>query len=354
MAPTQQSPTSRGVPIIAAQRPTKQVSPPRSVSSTSDNSLLSPPSKPSSSSPSSSSSTEIHRQKPNFEDEQERLRSFGSWPQTAPISKDKVARAGFYYLGTALEVACPVCKVEIGDWSSNDVAVRKHKDRSPNCSFVLSLPITSKDIPFDEMMKNPQSRFNTFYNWPKPEIMDPQRLVNAGFYFLHNGDKVRCAWCKGVIEHWNSTDIPFEEHAKNFACCPFVVNPPDYACRPGEDECGPSNMCRSSSSGSKKPQLLHGVIPHSGPKHPHQVSVSSRESSFQSSSWPSTAKVPPSELAEAGFFFLGMHDYTKCFHCDGGLCNWEEGDKPWVEHARWFPNCEFVKLNKGEDRKSVV
>lgn len=44
----------------------------------------------------------------------------------------------------------------------------------------------------------------------------------------------------------------------------------------------------------------------------------------------------------------GILDYTKCFHCDGGLCNWERGDDPWEEHARWFPKCQFVLLSKGD------
>ena len=37
----------------------------------------------------------------------------------------------------------------------------------------------------------------------------------------------------------------------------------------------------------------------------------------------------------------------KCFFCDGGLCNWEVNDEPWTEHARWFPDCGFVKQCKG-------
>jgi hypothetical protein len=28
---------------------------------------------------------------------------------------------------------------------------------------------------------------------------------------------------------------------------------------------------------------------------------------------------------------------------------WEEGDNPWIEHARWFPNCSFVKQCKGDN-----
>jgi len=40
---------------------------------------------------------------------------------------------------------------------------------------------------------------------------------------------------------------------------------------------------------------------------------------------------------------------VKCFYCDGGLRNWVPEDVPWVEHARWFGQCGFVKLVKGDD-----
>ena len=28
--------------------------------------------------------------------------------------------------------------------------------------------------------------------------------------------------------------------------------------------------------------------------------------------------------------------------------NWEPEDDPWVEHARWFPQCRFLILMKGD------
>lgn len=245
-------------------------------------------------------------------------------------------------MGSGLKVACPFCRVEIGDWNFTDVALRKHKERSPNCEFVLRS--VQQDVPLEQKMRSPEKRLETFANWPKPHI-DPQRLVNAGFYYLKEGDKVRCAWCKGVIESWAPGDVPFDEHAKNFAMCPFILNPPAYALC-GEDECGLRSMC-STSQNPAASSYPKGAMPHSAPKHPHMVSSSSRMATFTTESWPSDAKVDPADLVEAGFFFLGMHDYTKCFSCDGGLCNWEEGDNPWVEHARWFPNCNFVQLNKG-------
>lgn len=46
---------------------------------------------------------------------------------------------------------------------------------------------------------------------------------------------------------------------------------------------------------------------------------------------------------------VGMSDCVKCFQCDGGLRNWLPGDIPWVEHARWFPQCSHVRLCKGQE-----
>ena len=43
----------------------------------------------------------------------------------------------------------------------------------------------------------------------------------------------------------------------------------------------------------------------------------------------------------------GQDDNVRCHCCDGGLRNWEVNDIPWVEHARWFPKCEFVSAKKG-------
>ncbi|XP_052097287.1 baculoviral IAP repeat-containing protein 7-like, partial [Mytilus californianus] len=75
---------------------------------------------------------------------------------------------------------------------------------------------------------------------------------------------------------------------------------------------------------------------------PLQVRISSYEG------WPGYLNQTPREMALAGFLFAGYNDYTRCFHCGGGLRNWEAGDDPWVEHARWFPQCGFLKQNKGE------
>ncbi|KAH9508099.1 hypothetical protein Btru_052848 [Bulinus truncatus] len=52
------------------------------------------------------------------------------------------------------------------------------------------------------------------------------------------------------------------------------------------------------------------------------------------------------DLAEAGFYYAGYSDCVRCFHCGGGIFNWEVGDNAWVEHARWFPRCQYILQKK--------
>ncbi|XP_053396713.1 baculoviral IAP repeat-containing protein 2-like isoform X1 [Mercenaria mercenaria] len=82
------------------------------------------------------------------------------------------------------------------------------------------------------------------------------------------------------------------------------------------------------------------------PKHPDYAIKGVRQSSF--SGWCSDV-IDPAQLSEAGFFNTGIKDCVRCFFCGGGMKNWERGDNAWIEHARWFPNCAYVKLFKGED-----
>lgn len=53
-------------------------------------------------------------------------------------------------------------------------------------------------------------------------------------------------------------------------------------------------------------------------------------------------------------FSTGTNDHVNCFHCGSGLRNWEPDDDPWLEHARWFPQCRFVMLMKGEQYIKAV
>ncbi|KAK3592337.1 hypothetical protein CHS0354_021671 [Potamilus streckersoni] len=46
---------------------------------------------------------------------------------------------------------------------------------------------------------------------------------------------------------------------------------------------------------------------------------------------------------------FGQYDIVRCFACDGGLKNWEPEDDPWIEHARWFSDCDYLRHVKGDE-----
>ncbi|CAG2179484.1 unnamed protein product, partial [Oppiella nova] len=127
----------------------------------------------------------------------------------------------------------------------------------------------------------------------------------------------------------------------------------------GHDVCGNMsapeesvlNSIAVNSAGDIKATNMseYGVQPHNGPKNPNYNSVDMRRRSYQNMCWDDSIPVSTDTLAEAGFYSIGMSDYVKCFYCDGGLCNWEPGDDPWIEHAKWFPDCHFVLLNKSPE-----
>ncbi|XP_060069244.1 baculoviral IAP repeat-containing protein 3-like [Ylistrum balloti] len=66
------------------------------------------------------------------------------------------------------------------------------------------------------------------------------------------------------------------------------------------------------------------------------------------SSWPTDLNQQPHDLVAAGFFYQGTADIVTCYSCGGSLKEWEPVDDPMIEHAHWFPSCQFLLQLKGE------
>jgi baculoviral IAP repeat-containing protein 2/3 len=292
--------------------------------------------------------------------EQNRLDTFQEWPHDAVVSPQRIAKAGFFYTRQDLTVECFSCHLQISEWNYGDQVMAKHKTLSPSCPFVLN-PTTSGNVPTisqptnvpsssttSDSMKDEATRLKTFKKWPIPHIVSPESLARAGFYYLNTGDTTKCAFCKGVVRAWEVGDDPDREHKRHFEDCPFVLTEIVPRLNPN-----PSNGVRTDSSFSNlhlvANENLHclGVQTHKGPKKPNFATLESRLRSF--AMWPPDLIQTPDILSQAGFYYEGMGDQVRCFHCDGGLRHWDPQDDPWTEHARWFPRCSFIKLVKGQD-----
>ncbi|KAK7503063.1 hypothetical protein BaRGS_00005689 [Batillaria attramentaria] len=259
-----------------------------------------------------------------------------------------------------------------------------------------------------EYYKSEENRLQTFGDWPRTAPVRKEDLARNGFIYTGSNDKVRCVYCNGVLRQWEQGDVVEQEHQRNYAQCPFVrgddvgnipfrpsVNghhsePADmsrssssdcgqersgYDIGPDEDRCGlrpnapphPSlngwtqsfnNTARGSGVGGGDNVVGQsgGASEHrtysSRPRNPVMAAEPDRLETFES--WPAQMKQRPEQLSQAGLYYIGDSDKTKCFHCDGLLYNWEPDDDPFVEHARWFPQCQYIRLIKGDDFVSNV
>jgi baculoviral IAP repeat-containing protein 7/8 len=218
-------------------------------------------------------------------------------------------------------------------------------------------------------MKDQAARLSTFADWPV-QFLPPKQLAANGFYYLGRGDEVRCAFCKVEIMRWVEGDNPAIDHQRWAPQCPFVRN----AVRVQNGNALSNEIAEAQDENTLQNTVgenLHvnalsnaiderfqsenalqsvDVLPcHSAgrPAHPQYATEMARLATFKD--WPRGLQQKPEDLAEAGYYYTGKSDKTKCFYCDGGLQDWEAHDVPWEQHARWFNNCEYVLLVKGRD-----
>uniref|UniRef100_A0A3Q3XEK6 RING-type E3 ubiquitin transferase n=1 Tax=Mola mola TaxID=94237 RepID=A0A3Q3XEK6_MOLML len=202
--------------------------------------------------------------------------------------------------------------------------------------------------PSDNMRREGE-RIRTFHNWPADAAVTSGDLAKAGFFFLGPGDKVRCFCCGGILRCWVHGDSPAVEHKRHFPTCGFILG---RAVGNIPLQVGSSD----SVDGQLLSQLQRMTMDDQGTAgqavYPEMEAEDSRLTTFHN--WPTEASVQPDVLATAGFFYTGHGDNVKCFYCDGGLRNWEPGDDPWQEHAKWFPRCEFLIQSRGQEYISNI
>ncbi|XP_004385918.1 baculoviral IAP repeat-containing protein 2 [Trichechus manatus latirostris] len=307
------------------------------------------------------------KMKYDFSCELYRMSTYSTFPTGVPISERSLARAGFYYTGVNDKVKCFCCGLMLDNWKQGDNPTEKHKKLYPSCSFIQNLvsvtslgstskntspmrnsfahslsptlehsgsfsgsycnlspnPVNSRAVedisplrtnPYSYAMSTEEARFLTYQMWPLT-FLSPSDLARAGFYYIGPGDRVACFACGGKLSNWEPKDDAMSEHRRHFPNCPFLENSLE--------------TLRFSIS---------------------NLSMQTRAARLRTFMyWPSSVPVQPEQLASAGFYYVGRNDDVKCFCCDGGLRCWESGDDPWVEHAKWFPRCEFLIRMKGQE-----
>lgn len=132
--------------------------------------------------------------------EQYRLDTFSNWPNYANVSKNELAKDGFYYLNENDKVKCAFCNVVLLQWEKGDNIRAEHQKHAPRCSLIVS-PNTSGNIPYQQIQntsihenrhrqpkhseyKSRALRVQSFTNWPPDVRQQPEQLAAAGFFYL--------------------------------------------------------------------------------------------------------------------------------------------------------------------------
>lgn len=174
-----------------------------------------------------------------------------------------------------------------------------------------------------------KERVKTFFGWPH-EWLTPKQMAQAGFIYLRTRDRVQCIQCNITIENWEEGNHPKIEHKKA--------------------ERAVKRKCFFLQTGEMDLELKI-ALPWEMLPYPKWIKVKSeyqtwegREQSFDNENWP--LKVNTSEWAEAGFFYIKISDFVRCFSCGLGLRNIEE-QSPWKYHALGCPRCDYLEAVKG-------
>ncbi|XP_071964021.1 putative inhibitor of apoptosis isoform X2 [Antedon mediterranea] len=233
----------------------------------------------------------------------------------------------------------------------------------------------SSDVETDSTSTEPPdmssyfTRLASFKNWPITDIISATSLAKSGLFYLGCRDIVKCYSCGGQIRDWEVGDAADAEHRRHYPQCQLLKQ---------SDETNSEKVVRAAKVNSnqyfnpiKKQQLHQNLVkqpqrqtarildtntlirhgsnqrqpPLTRTLFPQYSSADRREETFKR--WQTYQQ--PYVIAEAGFFALeDSPTDTKCFYCGGGLRSWGINDDPWVEHAKWFPKCEWLIQKKGK------
>ncbi|XP_076084056.1 baculoviral IAP repeat-containing protein 3-like [Mytilus galloprovincialis] len=290
-----------------------------------------------------------------------RIYSLRDFPRNINISMIRLARAGFYSTGNSTETRCFRCGVIYRDWISGDDPMHIHRQLSPTCDLVSNgdgrdnigeeLQNTRKQERREGQSSNSNGISTGHVSLPSNENIGSLNNVTSRQH--HHGVSHNNPSARNVDHHDTVRNEPTEisipriqSHESNtytHSNKTFNSN-----CNINSQNMSTNNNCPASDyerncTNNQADTDIQNLSPRYVNYSPLQIRISSFEG------WPGYLNQTPRAMALAGFLFAGYHDYTRCFHCGGGLRNWEAGDDPWVEHARWFPQCGFLKQNKGEN-----
>lgn len=95
-----------------------------------------------------------------------------------------------------------------------DARMKKITDTFNGFDICGNCPEPSPVLHRGEKMRYLSNRLKSFENWKNTEIIKPTELASCGFYYLGEGDRVKCAFCNLGLENFDKGDVARDEHMK--------------------------------------------------------------------------------------------------------------------------------------------
>lgn len=244
------------------------------------------------------------------------IQSYVDWPSS--VSASALAANGFKFTGKNDTVECVSCGTQLSNWKESDNINQRHSSVSPGCSYVTNDTTTVSS-----------NHFSNTYLSNSAHTSDSRSLSQISLSSNTNNN--------------TSNKIQKSQFAPTQSGFPIPVTfSADGSYKVLHDTKFPDTIDGVPGYGHET--NLPGardVVSEPIAKMAEYQSENSRLNSY--SEWPSDAPVDPHTLARAGLFYTGLRDKVKCPFCLGAMYNWEDGDNPFIEHQKHYPECKFVK-----------
>ncbi|XP_031747014.1 uncharacterized protein LOC100492519 [Xenopus tropicalis] len=272
--------------------------------------------------------------------------------------ENKLAKAGFYYVGPRDRVRCFSCGGQLEMWEEWDFPLTRHQQTFPECPYLQELKAKGewKDYHYEPglgsniLMEKPlgdlsdeRRRLETFRGHSNyfPYYRQLIMMAQAGFCYVGPGDLVKCFICGGELGQWESWDVPLTRHQHSFPGCLYVQKLAAEGAGIQNQKQGHTGFSKEKCLTTEPPNIL-------GKKsHDDMSNVYSRAETYRGhhKHFPYMKEW---DLAQAGFYYVGPGDLVKCFICGGELDKWESWDKPLTRHQHSFPDCAYVQEQRAQ------
>lgn len=274
-----------------------------------------------------------------------RLASLAALPASCPLSRVRVAEAGFHFNPSTNPRAvlchrCPaVYSLEQAPGAPGPLQV--HRETSPGCPVVRALSQRQQGSdtptsPFASGGNREELSEDSDWRGIQPGATGDSGMTTA---FRQPSDSV--SWDSGYVLALNGTALD----QRNEPTIPDVT--------------ATDSASFSASRSSRLGRYDHNrddpvTLRLSEAVYPQFSTRQSRLSTF--THWPhsATGMFPAQYMADLGFYYAGYADCVRCFYCGVGLKSWEPQDDPLTEHIRWRPECRFLMSTKGKEHVQQI